>query len=786
MMSKPKYSIITVNTNGIKETVQCVNSIFQFTQDFELIIVDNASDDGSVAYLDGISRAHANVKVIFGNKRLTFAENNNLGLKIVHPDAEFIVFLNNDTIVTKDWLERMGKHFENIPWGNIGAIGPISNMSNGRQMQKPDGSPEEHYQKNKGKWSHTGILYGWCMMYRKHVIDEIGGFDERFENSYEDNDLCLRTQLAGYQLAIAYDTFIYHVGQATLKKSLDEKQYLDKGYENRERYYDKWYNPGVKKLVAVYRTNGGVHLEKSLEQTSKFAHSIIIHFCRARNNMPAERLSKLMNDFPKIIHVEFYDGAFQEDYERDYLLQRALELHQAGEADWCISIDDDEIYEDKFISKVQKMMTPRNPEVFGHWCQWRTIWKEELGKEYYRTDSTFGQFTNYRFFRLIKNQKIQSFHHPEGHHCGSAPVFAPENLRWSNIRVKHLGYDTPEQRQRKFDFYQANDHFKNRADIGNDDYSHLISKNCQFEEYDPNLGISLVMMIKNEEEYILQCLENIEDLVDEMIIVDTGSTDKTKAILEKYSKTAPCAIKVVDFPWCDNYSIPRNYGKRLATNKWILCLDADERFQPEDLKGLFHLAECADLDFVIFHVINWLEKNIGQPQPKYASSENVRLYRNYPELFYTGIVHETLDDALVYLASRKKLNGVKGQMLLHHYGYLKTERKVRHKMDYYEDLNLKQIDITDGTDPRPYFNLAMHWLNDGKDANALEAFHQSLRIAPRFWHSSQQMAALNMKNAKHFLKQTIETIPESHPFRSQAVKILNFLNENTFGSTKVV
>lgn len=769
---KIKYSIIIATHNSIEHTVKCVNSIFENSKDFELIVVDNGSTDGTKGYLEALKDR---IKVISNPENSTFSKANNQGLRMA--EGEWIVFLNNDTVVCKDWLERINAHFFNVPLKHIGIVGPVTSNSNGRQVVGIQ-DPEEWHAQNKGRWSHAGRLFGWCMMMRRSLLDEIGGFDERFINSHEDNDLCLRAQLAGYKLVIAYDTYLYHAGQGTLRNILNQQQYLESGEKNREIYWDKWFDPKPKKLVAVYRTNGGEHLEESLAQTSKFADAILIHFCRLAYKDAAREafIDNLRAQFPKIAHIEFYDGIFQEDYERGRLLEVALQMQAKGEADWCISVDDDEIYEDKFISRVQKMMSPRNPEIMGYWCNWRTIW--EPG--YFRADSTFGQFTNYRFFRLMKNQEISSYH-PEGHHCGSAPLMAVENVIWSNIRVKHMGYDTPEQRQRKYEFYQANDHFKDPRDIGNKDYSHLIDVNVQLERYVPDNGISLIMMVKNEEQHILTCLESIEQAVDEMIIVDTGSTDKTMDILESFAKYSAVPVKIFCFPWCDNYSIPRNFAKSMATMPWILMLDADEKFSIEDIRVLQQMSET-EAEVVIFHVINYMKKfRIGE-EPLYAPTESVRMYRNIPELYYTGIIHETVDDAICMLKTRREVNIARAPIHLHHYGFLKGSDRVSQKLEYYESLNNKQIEITGGKDPRPYFNLALHYLNDeNTKKEALRCFQKALEMNPNFWHANKEMAILNIQCAKEFMVRALVDMPAEHPYRPHMEKMLEFLKQNSVG-----
>lgn len=775
---KPKYSIVTITHNALEHTIRCLESLYKYTKNFELIVVDNNSTDGTVGYLKEMEYRQENMKVIFNQENRCFAAANNQGIKIAKGD--YIVFLNNDTILNPDWLKRMTIAIENYPDKDVAMVGPVSNNSAGRQVVGLQDS-EEWYRKYKGNWVLAGRLFGWCIMAKHNMLDEIGLFDERFINGFEDNDLCLRAQLAGYKLIIAVDTYIYHAGQSTFRTRADWiRDYMKDIHRNQKKFYDKYYTGSRKKLVAVYRiANCEKYIRQSLIRTSKFADAIIVHLCRSK-----DRTEQIVREFPKVIKIQKYDGPFQEDYERNWLLQEALKLHEKGEADWCISIDGDEVYEDKFVERCQKMMNPRNPEIFAYWCQWRTIWKTKDKEEFFRADSTFGRFSNYRFYRLIKGQKIIS-DHPEGHHCGSNPIIPLENLAWCNIRVKHLGYDTPEQRQKKYEFYRDNDHFPDSKAIGHKDYTHLIDEDVDLKGYHADNGISLVMIVKNEVDKIKKCLEEIAPVIDEYIIVDTGSTDNTKEEVLEFAKYASVPVKLIDFKWCNNFSLARNFAKSFATQRWILHLDADESFRPRDLQVIFRMSE-EDADIFLFHVINYLEETKANEPPVYASTESIRLFRNIPDLYYTGIVHETLDDAISVKRRRGTIKVMRSPVILHHRGYLRKKDKLADKFLDYVSLNKKQIKITDGKDPRSYFNLALHYLNE-KDGEhkALENFQKSLSLNPNFWHANAQMAALNIKSVKYFLNRTLESMPEDHPYIKQVKEILEFLEKNSFGHQKI-
>src|SRR3990167_8792325 len=92
--------------------------------------------------------------------------------------------------------------------------------------------------------------------------------------------------------------------------------------------------------------------------------------------------------------------------------------------------------------------------------------------------------------------------------------------------------------------------------------------------------ISLCMITKNEEKWLEQCLNSVKEIVDEIIIVDTGSTDKTKEIAKKFN------AKFFDFKWIGDFSAARNESLNHATKDWILVLDADETIAKEDLEKI--------------------------------------------------------------------------------------------------------------------------------------------------------------------------------------------------------
>lgn len=789
-----KYSVVVVSWNTIIELSKCVESLFCWTENFEIILVDNGSTDGSAEYIKGLMSRRENVKGIFNDENRNFGPAQNQGFAAA--EGKYIIALNSDCYVTAGWADKMAACIESDE--KIAIVGPVSNMSNGRQMvggavagMRTDELAAQVEQAHMGHWEEAGILYGWCMFVRREFLEgEEYVFDERFSNSYEDNDLCMRARLKGWRLMIDCSTFLWHEGQASFKKNLSKdfvKKYIENGNVNQRLFNDKWRDDRPKKLVAVYRiANCEQYVGKSLEQTSKFADEIICLFARSKDKTKEIALS-----FPKVAQWEEWnedEHPFDEQAERNWLLQAAI----ARGADWVISIDGDEIYEEKFAENVRSYMNPANPQVMAYWCNWRTIWDTIDGKEYFRVDGIFGGFQNYRFFRVLPGMVIKENSNLRNHHCGSAPFVPKENLKWLNCRVKHLGYDSEEQRQRKYAFYRAADPRPVVADVGNADYHHLIDKNVQLKPYREVNRLSVFLVVKNEGDNIFNAMMCVEPVADEYVVIDTGCEDNTLAEVERFKYVTGKEVRVIqktfesmEDGYLMNYSEAMNFAKSQCRYEWILRLDADEQFAWNDVTNLFGFIED-DCDGYLFNVVNYLEEPRSQnrDENKYSLSETIRLYRNIDELFYTGLLHESLEDSTTARIRNGRGRLMLSPIVIHHRGYLKSKEQVRKKIDRYHIINQRQFMVSGGADPRPLFNMALHLLNDG-DMGGLSLYKKALEIEPNFWRASQNLGYYHVNMAKAFLNAAKEQMPGQMFRNSKMEELLTGLNKYSFEQPKV-
>ena len=242
----PLASIVVVTYNNVDLTRACLESIYERTEwpRFEVIVVDNASSDGTRRYLEGAPARFPDLGVVLNEKNWGFAAGNNIGLRQARGD--YLVLLNNDTVVTRGWLSTLIRHLHADP--KLGLIGPVTNeVGNEAKVEIGYATVEdmpawaaEFVKKNDGGTRSVSMLAMFCVALRRDVLDRVGFLDERFGiGMFEDDDFCRRIQDEGYELRCVADCYVHHAGRASFKL-LGDKKYLEVFEHNRALYQEKW------------------------------------------------------------------------------------------------------------------------------------------------------------------------------------------------------------------------------------------------------------------------------------------------------------------------------------------------------------------------------------------------------------------------------------------------------------------------------------------------------------------------------------------------------------------
>jgi hypothetical protein len=195
------------------------------------------------------------------------------------------------------------------------------------------------------------------------------------------------------------------------------------------------------------------------------------------------------------------------------------------------------------------------------------------------------------------------------------------------------------------------------------------------------LKLSLCMIVKDEEDMLDGCLAPLQGVVDEMIVVDTGSTDRTVEIAETHG------AKVIHFPWNGSFADARNVSINAATGDWVIYLDADEHMDADDAKQLRDLAET-----------NYTG---GEEAGSATTHMALRLWRNRPQYRFEGRIHEQKTQSMpMYLPERFEHTAIR----VVHYGYLTQRIRSREK----SQRNIQLLDQEARDNPSPFndYNLA--------------------------------------------------------------------------------
>ncbi len=611
---KPDASLVILTYNNLDYTRQCLESIYKHTPvsessptPYELIVVDNASTDGTPAFLRAYAEKYPNLNVILNRTNEGFAKGNNQGAAAAR--GKFLVFLNNDIVVTPGWLPGLLKHLDNP---TIGMAGPVTNAS-GNETRIPvtyqdisglEAFSAEYTHTHAGENFEIAMLPFQCVALRRAVWDEVGPLDEGFGiGMFEDDDYALRLHHAGYKILCAEDVFIHHWGSVSFSK-LGVSGYWQLFQRNRVYFEQKWqvkwqpHLPRPELFSEQYR--------QTVENTIYFGGVIArteqaLSESQQAQNEVGERLAK---------SADVQNKLYQDLLASQETLSEFRNLLAGSGAKLAVAEGKLAAVEEKLTAAEGKLAAAegileeqkqRNQEL-NHLVYW-----------YLYQLQTLQQSRTYRIALIF--QKIRKFFIPEKSRQERLILFCLQLVRilfhqglvnflrvgivtafrhWPlRLAANWFGNNLPLPWKRSEEVFSQHNLYPDRTEVVLFAPPDLLPdyqprRAIETESSDNQVRVSLISTLRNEAKTVKAWLESIllqSRLPDEIVITDGGSTDGTQAIIREMIGSFPIPIKFSEAP-AANISRGRNLAIQQAAGPLIACSDCGSVLDKDWLKTL--------------------------------------------------------------------------------------------------------------------------------------------------------------------------------------------------------
>lgn len=699
----------------------------------------------------------------------------------------------------------------------------------------------------------------FCFAIKKDVAEKMegdfpyGGFLDAGMSKiagYENMDLAKRLYEEGFLSCIAYDCYVHHTQHATLDKHFKD---IDRGRINKLNFYLKHRKDKeeIGNVIGAYRVsfkcvNDLIQFKLSLSKSFNIIEGAAVLF----TSNPADVLSsydkKLYNQLEEsdrvyleqcanadtveklkaytenwidliksrskkenfITTIDFWEGQFNERDERN----RTHEMAESINADWIISIDSDEFFEDRITrEKFRRILKHPDPScIVGH-TGWINHWETT---QLVRNDAPFNQGyvsgqSGPRVWKVNPNLKIRIAGGSEiGLHCGNAPELSAENNYTTSIRFRHLSHVRAIDRFAKTQFYTNVDKEKNPALVGNKDYRHIMKQeSIPVSLYNAKNGIALSMLAYSKENYndYMQMWDQLYGVVDRIVLGWTETwNDEDKAWLDlsideilelqEWYSTGPSkefalaiklySVDVIDcaldnttgLSGCRNKTFDKIESENDGYISWILFLDPDEFCSRPDLfpttiRRMAEINDCWGWSFKFDNLINDMTDA--------AHSESIRMFRidGRGSMRMNGRVHEGFDISLKKL----HLNGVHPNIQISPLKFVNkglnlTGDRLSDKLAKYRDLLLEEL-THNSLDAGSWTALGLQLVNDGYTEKAKICFERACMCGGTAYMPFREMGSLLLRDAKAYFAKAHSRIPKSHPNHQTSAHIMKVLSE---------
>jgi len=781
-----------------------------------------------------------------------------------------VVLLNDDVRVTSGWLTGLRSALDTrsvrvwgevtppgvqkperdvAGYGRVGLAGPCTDLAAG--TQQVDLSPRgkelldadlDQYayhsrQANPGNVETADFLSGFCLALDRACVrdlldvDDAGSvtlLDERFNvGGFEDNDLMVRAEAAGWRAVVTYEVFVRHVGHQSLDRYFPGQQ---RGLANRLVYYEKWAaRPTGRRLVAVMRVGltfvqdivlwraavsklGGLVdglavllTQNPLEVLGAWDKSQAgvlrpedrewLQACGEAT--PAEVaaatqrwLQRVLIAAPRHVDVvvEDWHGELNERTERNAAAAMAYRMG----ADWVLSVDHDEVVENRVTRETfDRLMSHPDPLVRSWDFGWLTHWETPRLIRVDRPWAAPDYSTSMRGFRLWRANRDHPrgilAGNPTGLHCGNCPDFDITAKRVSGVRFRHFGYLRHQDRVMKQARYQRIDSRPDAALVGPDGYSHLTSEEGMvLSPYVERNGVALTMLWYSGEsvEDLARWLDYVYGVVDRVVLVWTGEWDPDDAT----SGPSPDVRRVAELfgaEWVvheldDDLAACRNAAlDHVATDTrvgWAWVVDPDEWVDDPFSVGVAvrRMAESSESWGFMVEFLNHNHPETNRPA---TVSENVRFLRldEAGTMRFGGRVHEGFSHSLEAMRAR----GQAPRLLYapwraHNRGLALDDEAMERKIRRYQELLLLQL-AEDDCDAGSWVSLALQYFNDGREADGQLCLDRACVVAGHSYLPYKERALRHLRLAKRDLVSCLDRLSPQHKYHRIAEVMLEWV-----------
>jgi len=760
---------IIISLDGIQNRVkECIKSLMVHTSDpHEILLINRGAAKGILKWAQQLVKDNDHYHIIECARQMGWAES--LNQAVQKGSGEMIVLMHNDVAVPEGWLRAFKMCINLEP--NIGVVGPMPNRTEGIQQMIPsnesdrvefESADKTFCEQNQYRRVTTRKLSDFCLAFPRELPDKIGYFDEQFvSEEVVAKDFCKRAASGGYQNFIAADTYVHHYDRHKVQKSASTKNSASAA--DRKKYKEKWngtQNPQTKAFLtvqllaraeelsqkgqidpAVEVLLGGIGVQPEDPRFYLALSEILLAAKRfqdakdALTEMPPADENQEMRKAELLAYAE--EGlenfeAAQAHIEQVLALNpdRAPALNLKGilayrnddrpsaEKYFKRAIDFDPGYGEPYTNLgMLQLEADRQEEAL-----------ESFEKGFRLTPNDLYIATNYHTLiaGIAEYEKAENV-------ARDAAFLYPNNQKIKYMLIDFLiqqgKYEMamPEIEEAIIKFGTDNGilgaALKVREKLGP----------ITIQKSSKKAPVSLCMIIKDEEKYLSRCLASVKPIVDEMIVIDTGSADRSKDIAMTFG------ARVYDYEWKNDFAEARNYAISKASGEWILILDGDEVISPLDhahFSKMVKKTPRAPIAYSITtrnynklaNIVGWMPNDGTYPDEEAAigwlPSEKVRLFYGKDQIWFEGAVHELVDPVL-------KRNGIeikKCRIPVHHYGRLDQE-KLDRKGEIYFDIGRKKLSAM-GDDLNALRELAIQATILEKNQEAFELWQRLLALNP--------------------------------------------------------